>query len=89
MRELYFYHELEDMYEDMLNDCYETIDICGMKYDAGRALRLIDEIAFRCGVSDWCDEEFEEIRYSNLTEDELEHHGISGSQVMYCRSEGV
>ncbi len=88
MRELYFYHELEDMYEDMLNDCYDTIDICGMNYNAGRALRLIDEIAFRCGVSDWCSEEFEEIRYSNLTEEELEHHGISESPVMYWRSEG-
>ncbi len=89
MRELYFYHELEYMYEDMLDDCYDTIDICGMQYNAGRALRLIDEIAFRCGCSDWSSETFEELRYSDLTEEELEHHGISESQVMYCRNDEV
>ena len=28
----------EEAYEDMLNECYEQIDICGMKYDCGYAL---------------------------------------------------
>ncbi|HSV98695.1 MAG TPA: hypothetical protein VLI39_00875 [Sedimentisphaerales bacterium] len=42
----------EEAYEDLLNECYEQIDICGMKYDPGYALKTIDPVAFRCGVSD-------------------------------------
>lgn len=39
-------------YADMLNDVYEDVNICGMKYAAGRALQLIDPVAFRCGKND-------------------------------------
>jgi hypothetical protein len=89
MRTLYFYHELEDMFEEQLNDCYEAVSICGYDYDAGRALRLIDETAFRCGVCDWSSEEFEELRTSELTDEEIDHHMLSSNQVMYCRNEDV
>lgn len=49
------YHQLEDMFEDMLNDCYEMVSICGYDYDQGRALRQLDPIAFRCGLLDYID----------------------------------
>jgi len=42
----------EEAYEDLLNECYGQVEICGMKYDPGYALKTIDPIAFRCGVSD-------------------------------------
>ena len=57
----------EDQYEEQLNDCYETVTICGMEYEQGRALRELDPVAFRCGMADepevWicdeCDDEHE------------------------------
>ncbi len=42
----------EDEYEDMLNEIYGTVEVCGMTMDAGRILREMDETAFRCGMSD-------------------------------------
>lgn len=85
MRDLYFYHELEDMYEEMLNECYEPVSICGFNYDQGHALRNLDPIAFRCGVSDWEGEEFEEVRLDDMTEDEQEHYYADAKTVMYVR----
>ena len=89
MRTLYFYHEIEDMYEDMLHGCYAPVSICGYDYDAGRALRLIDEVAFRCGVIDWSSEEYEELRYSDLTEEERQTYITTPNQTMYCHKGGV
>ncbi len=89
MRTLYFYHEIEDMYEELLSDCYEPVKIGGHEYDHGRAYRLIDETGFRCAVSDWSSEEFEEMRQADMTSEEIEHYMISGHQVMYCRNEDM
>ena len=44
--------DTEEAYEDLLNECHEQIDICGMKYECGYVLKTIDPVAFRCGVSD-------------------------------------
>ena len=57
----------EEEYENQLTDIYGDVNICGMKYPAGRALRLLDPIAFRCSLADneiiyqcgECDEEHE------------------------------
>lgn len=45
--------DLEDCYNDMLNDVYGEIDICGMKVWASVALKRIDPIAYRCGMNDY------------------------------------
>jgi len=87
MRELYFYNEIEDMHEEMLNDVFEDVDICCYKYSAGRALRLVDETAFRCGFSDWSTEEFEELEHTDLSEEEIEHYGVSSCNTLYARKE--
>jgi hypothetical protein len=88
MRTLYFYHELEDMYEEQLNDCYESVSICGFNYDQGHALRNLDPIAFRCGVSEWEGEEFDEIHESDMTEAEIEHYCVnSANSILYCRKD--
>lgn len=47
----------EQEYEEQLNEIYGTVSICGIEYNAGHALKLIDETAFRCGLAD------EPIRY--------------------------
>ena len=47
--------ELEDEFADQLDDCWEPVSVCGYEYGAGRALRQLDPVAFRCGFLDWLD----------------------------------
>ena len=47
-----FYWEAESAYQDLLDDIYGVVTIAGMEFDTGRALRDLDPIAFRCGVSE-------------------------------------
>ena len=42
----------EREYEDMLTDVYGMVNICGMEYPSGAALKELDPTAFRCGMSD-------------------------------------
>ena len=84
MRTLYFWHELEDMMEEQLNECYEPITICTYNYDQGSALRRLDNIAFEQEVHSMVSHDYEEVHIDDMTEEEQEHHGISHSQVMYC-----
>lgn len=85
MRTLYFYHELEDMYEEKLNECYETVIICGYTYESGHALRLLDKTAFHCLVSDWVYEEFNDLKSTYMTDAEIEYYMVNSSTTMYCR----
>lgn len=87
MRTLYYYHEIEEQYEDMLNDCYDSVSICGFNYEQGHALRNIDPIAFRCGVSEWEGQEFDEIYFNDMTEAERKHYYAHYGDVMYCRKD--
>ena len=47
--------EQEESFDDFLDDCYGEIDVCGLKYYASRALRLIDKTAYRQGFLDYID----------------------------------
>ncbi len=84
MRTLCFYHEIEEQYEEMLNECYDEVSICGYKYDAGHALKLVDEIAFNCGCNDWSGEIYKEVYFKDMTDEEIEHYGAFNSTIMYC-----
>lgn len=42
----------EEEYEEQLNDIFGTVEICGMTFDSGRALKELDPTAFRVGMSD-------------------------------------
>lgn len=85
MRELFYYHELEDMYEELLNDCYDAVSVCGLTYEQGTLLRGADPIAFRCGVLEWEGEEFEEVVYGEMSEEERGKYGVVESVLMYVR----
>ena len=68
-------NEALERYDDMLNECYGEIDICGLKYNAAYALKRLDPTAYGCGMNDWLDSE-------NLTTDkdeESDHFFISSS----------
>ena len=49
--------DLDERYRAMLDDCHGEVDICGYKYQASRALKEVDETAYRCGFVDWIDRE--------------------------------
>lgn len=53
--ELFNQGELEYAFENDLNECYDTVSVCGYEFGAGRALRELDPIAFRCDFNDWID----------------------------------
>lgn len=53
--ELFSESELEDRFAEGLDDCCELVSVCGFMFDAGRALRKLDPIAFRESFLDWID----------------------------------
>lgn len=71
--------KFEEQYRDFLDDCYGEIDVCGMKFQASRALEELDPTAFRCGLLDYVDGmdinddiEYQELKdMKNDLEDEL------------------
>lgn len=47
-------HDLYEMYNEMLDDVYLYIEICGHKYAASVALKRVDPIAYDVGFNDFC-----------------------------------
>jgi hypothetical protein len=59
-------------YRDLLDELYGDVEICGMTFSSGYALKELDPIAFDCGKNDYetgtpskwecgaCNEEYEE-----------------------------
>lgn len=64
-RELYDAVECdcEDEYFDVLNDCYESVEIAGITFDPADILKQLDPIAYRCGLRDYLDSRFTDIKY--------------------------
>ena len=44
-----------DDFDDYLNDCYGTVNICGHVYDAAEALRDVNSYAYDEDFGDWLD----------------------------------
>ncbi len=42
-----------EVYEDILDEIWETAQICGYEYSPAQALKAVDPIAYRCGYNDW------------------------------------
>lgn len=57
-------YEGEEAYNDMLDECNEEVNICGMTYLPSECLKKVDPIAYRCGLSDWADGERSDILYT-------------------------
>ena len=58
-------------YDDMLDDVYGDIEICGYSYSASVALKRIDPIAYDVGFSDYCGNiDLDDVQeYRELTEE--------------------
>lgn len=53
----------DDAYDEMLDECYGEIEICGYSYAASIALYRVDEIAYNCGKNDYYDSLASDIEY--------------------------
>lgn len=56
--------DIESLYDDMLDDTHGIVSIAGMEYSTSDALKRLDPIAYRCGLTDYID--------SLLTDGEIE-----------------
>jgi len=53
--------DMETAHDDMLSEVFGEVEICGYKYDAARALREVDPIAYRCGYADYVSAYYAEV----------------------------
>jgi len=42
----------DEDYEELLNEVYEKVHIGDFTFDAGRIMRELDPVAFRCGIAE-------------------------------------
>lgn len=48
-------YEALDQYDELLDEIYGEIDVCGYSMDAYRVLKEMDPIAYREGFLNWLD----------------------------------
>lgn len=65
--------DIENEYNDMLDNMYGDIEICGNNYSASFALLNVDETAYRCGKCDYESEVVEDIEFQikNLSKGDI------------------
>lgn len=54
-------YELEQHYDDMLDECYPDLTIAGYEYSTSSALKEVDPTTYRCGYADYTSERYIEI----------------------------
>lgn len=47
--------DVDEAYDNMLDDCYPDCTVAGMSFCTSRALKELDETAYHCGKNDWLD----------------------------------
>ena len=68
----------EDSFEEMLNEIYGEVEICGYSYSAGYALKELDPIAYRCDLADM--QEYEDVYICPICNDEHDDE----EDALYC-----
>lgn len=58
---------LYDLYDDFLDEAYETVQIGPYDYSTSHALKEVDPVAYQEGFNNWIDAEMEDGR---LTEED-------------------
>lgn len=61
-----------ETYDDILDECYEEVLICGCTYSPSIALKRTDEVRYRCGLLDYASSLSEDIEEIEVDENELE-----------------
>lgn len=59
-------------YNEYLDEICPEITIAGFNYSTSYALKEIDPIAYRCGISDYASLLFDEIEEEEIEEEEIE-----------------
>ena len=72
----------ESAFDEMLDDCYEEVKICGYEYSPSQALEAVDPVAYRCAFSDWKDAEASDIEYELEHADDGEELEFYGEEVV-------
>ena len=84
------YSDCEDRYEELITEVYDTVSIGELTWDAGRVLRELDPIAFRCGVADLtCEIDLDD--YPSDEDDDEEYVSVCpacGEFIGYCLGHG-
>ena len=74
----------DEEYVYHLDECYGDVEVCGYSYGAGRLLKEVDPVAFRCGKADYESEIQTELesQLENLddTDIEFDDGGLPGSE---------
>ena len=73
----------EDVYDEMLDECYEDIEICGYSYAPSIALYRVDKIAYQCGMNDYYDSLASDIEYELERMNDGEEEEFYGFKVEY------
>ena len=47
--------DLKEMFNEMLDECDEPINICGMTYLVSDTLETMDPVAYKCMLNDYVD----------------------------------
>ena len=62
-----------EQYDETLDECYGLVKICGLEYSTSHALKMVDEVAYKCGFNDEVDYIANEIIYN---QDESDYMGF-------------
>ena len=85
------YADCADRYEELITLLYDTVSIGELTWDAGRVLRELDPIAFRCGVVDLtCEIDLND--YPSDEDEDEEYVSVCpacGEFIDYCHGHGV
>ena len=76
----------EEEYNEMLDDCYEMVKVCGHEYYPSYALKNLDNIAYNCGFNDYKNYQLENIEYELERMDDEENMDFYGYEVV-CKVE--
>ena len=71
----------EDVYDDMLDDCYGPVRIGGLEYSPAMVLYRVDPIAYRCGMNDYYDSLQSDMIYEIERMDDMDEQDFYGFSV--------
>jgi len=55
----YYRYQLEEDFEEMLNDCYEPYSILGMTFHAGKIIKACDPVCFELMFFEYIDQDYQ------------------------------
>lgn len=58
-------YDLHERYDDYLDEVFGDVDVAGLSYPTSRLLKDVDDVAYRCGYSDWL---YSECQNGNIRE---------------------